>query len=163
MIVIRDMTKNDYDQKGYVHYKSWVETYDGLMDHRFLEKHTLEGCIMIANKYPENTIVAKSNHEIVGFASYNKSRDSDDNQGEISAIYVLKDYQRCGIGKALMDECIKRMNYFESVSVWVLYNNQEAIKWYEKYGFQKDGKTKSVKVMEDYCLDEIRMSMKINR
>lgn len=77
------------------------------------------------------------------------------------ALYVLKDYQKLGIGKALMNECIKRLASFEYVCVWVLHNNMQAIKWYENYGFTKDGKMKSVPVMNNYILDELRMSIRI--
>jgi ribosomal protein S18 acetylase RimI-like enzyme len=162
MILIRDMTETDYEQKGFIHYKCWLETYNGLMDSLYLEKHTLERCVKIAKTYPENTIIAEYNQKIVGFAAYNKSSDSDDNRGEVYAIYVLQDYQKLGIGKALMDECINRMTNYEYISVWVLYNNLKAIDWYYKYGFEMDSKTKLVKVMENYSLNEIRMSMKLS-
>lgn len=161
MIQIRDMVEMDYERKGYIHFRSWLETYVGLMESEYLGKHTLERCINIAKKYPENTLVAEYNKEIVGFAAYNKSSDSKDNRGEVYALYVLEDYQKLGIGKALMDECIKRLASFEYVSVWVLHNNMQAIKWYENYGFTKDGKTKSVSVMNNYSLDELRMSIRI--
>ena len=29
MILIRDMVEKDYEQKGYIHFKSWIETYKG--------------------------------------------------------------------------------------------------------------------------------------
>lgn len=159
MITIRDMVEKDYKRKGFIHYRSWLETYKGLMDSGYLEKHSLERCINIAKKYPENTVVAEFENEIVGFAAYNKSSDSDANRGEVYALYVLKDYQKLGIGKALMAECIKRLAKYEYVSVWVLHNNIHAIAWYENYGFTKDGKTKCVSVMDNYSLDEIRMSI----
>lgn len=161
MITIRDMVEKDYERKGYIHFRSWHETYDGLMDSGYLEKHSLERCINIAKKYPENTLVAEYKNEIVGFASYHKSRDSEDDRGEVSALYVLKDYQKLGIGKALMDECINRLATYEYISIWVLHNNMPAIAWYEHYGFRKDGKTKSVSLMDHYFLDETRMSMRI--
>jgi len=160
MIIIRDMVEQDYERKGYIHFRSWLETYDRLMDSGYLEKHSLERCINIAKKYPENTLVAEYKNEIVVFAAYNKSSDSDVNRGEVYALYVLKDYQKLGIGKALMDECIKRLVTYEYISVWVLHNNIPAIAWYENYGFAKDGKTKSLPVMDNYNLDEIRMSIR---
>lgn len=161
MILIRDTVEKDYERKGYIHFRSWFETYVGLMESEYLGKHTLERCINIAKKYPKNTLVAEYNKEIVGFKSYNKSSDSEDSRGEVCVLYVLKNYQKLSIGKALMDECIKRLASFEYVSVWVLHNNIQAIKWYENYGFTKDGKTKSVSVLNNYNLDELRMSIRI--
>ena len=161
MIIIRDMFEKDYERKAYIHFRSWIETYKGLMDARYLEKHSLERCINIAKKYPEHTLVAEYKNEIVGFAAYNKSSDSEDERGEVYALYVLKDYHKLGIGKALMDECIKRLASYKYMSVWVLHNNTQAILWYEHYGFKQDGKTKSVSVMDDYQLDELRMTLRI--
>ncbi len=158
MIIIRDMVEKDYERKGYIHYISWIETYKELMNPRYLEKHSLERCIDIARNYPENTLVAECEDKIVGFAAYNKSSDFEDDKGEVYALYVLKDYQKMGVGKALMDECIKRLASFKYVNVWVLHNNTQAILWYEKYGFIKDGKTKLVPVLEDYQLYELRMT-----
>ncbi|TNF09069.1 MAG: GNAT family N-acetyltransferase [Bacillota bacterium] len=156
-MIIRDMEEKDYIQKGYVHYQSWIETYTGLMDESFLAKHTLQKCVLLAQKYPENTLVAEVNSQIVGFASYGESRD-DSSRGEVVAIYVLKDYQQQGIGKQLMDECLKRLFNYQVIVVWVLHSNMHAISWYQTYGFLLDGHTKQVKVNENYQLDEVRMS-----
>jgi ribosomal protein S18 acetylase RimI-like enzyme len=60
-----------------------------------------------------------------------------------------------------MDECIKRLVTYEYISVWVLHNNLAAILWYEHYGFKMDGKSKSVSVMDDYQLDELRMTLRM--
>ena len=57
-----------------------------------------------------------------------------------------------------MDECIKRLASYKYVSVWVLHNNTKAILWYEKYGFKKDGKARSIPVLNNYQLDELRMT-----
>lgn len=158
-MLIRAIEERDYKEKGYVHYKSWIETYTGLMDASFLSKHTLDKCVQMAIKYPENNIVAEVDQHIVGFATYGKARDEDEETGEVIAIYVLKAYQRKGIGKALMDECLLRLSAYHKIIVWVLSTNQPSIDWYERYGFIKDGKTKSVKVMENYALDEIRLTL----
>lgn len=158
MIIIRDMNENDYEQKGFVHFQSWKETYKGLMEDRYLEKHTLDKCIQIAKKFPENTLVALHNQNVVGFAAYTDSIQHDGIYGEIKAIYVLKELQGIGIGYALMKECIKRLNQHRKIIVWVLHNNQKSIAWYLTFGFKIDGETKTQKVLEDYSLHELRMT-----
>lgn len=158
MFEIRDMNENDYAQKGYVHFQSWKETYKGLMDDRYLENHTLEKCIQIAKKYPENTLVANCEQKVVGFAAYSDLSINDRFYGEIKAIYVLKEYQNKGIGYSLMKECLKRLNYHKHIIVWVLDNNKKSIEWYLNFGFIVDGESKTVKVLEDYSLHEIRMT-----
>lgn len=158
MVYIRDMEENDHEGKGYVHYRSWVETYTGLMDERYLAKHTLERCVQIAKKHPEHTIIALDENTVVGFAAYNPSSDNQEDTGEVYAIYVLKAYQKRGIGKALMNECIRRLSGYQFVTVWVLSSNQPSIDWYQRYGFVMDGKTKRVNAMDDYFLEESRLT-----
>ena len=101
MIIIRDIVERDYERKGFIHFRSWLQTNDRLMDSRYLEKHSLEHCIIIAKKYPENTLVAEYKNEIVGFAAYNKSSDSDGDRKEVYALYVLK-----RLSKAWYRKCI---------------------------------------------------------
>lgn len=56
--IIKKMESEDeINGKGYVHYKSWHETYTGLIDMGYLERHTLEKCTAIAHKRLENIIV----------------------------------------------------------------------------------------------------------
>lgn len=57
-IIVREMENNDIEGKAYVHYKSWHETYTGIISDKYMEKVTYEKCLDITNKYPENTIVA---------------------------------------------------------------------------------------------------------
>lgn len=158
MVIIRNMSINDIEQKGYVHFKAWQETYKGLMDDRYLDNHTLEKCVQIAEKFPENTLVAVFDQKVVGFAAYTVTDYNDEKFGEIKAIYILKEYQNRGVGKALMRECLKRLIHNENIIVWVLKNNKKSIDWYSNFGFQIDGLCKEIKVLEDYCLNEIRLT-----
>jgi len=161
IIKITDMTEEHYEQKGYVHYQSWNETYTGLMNQEYLDKRTLERCISIARQYPQNTIVAILDNQVVGFAAYNKSSDNLDNTGEIYAIYVLQAFQKLGIGKSLLVECKKRLNEYQQISLYVLDKNYKAINWYESNGFNLDGHVKIEKTsIDNYSLTELRMIYK---
>lgn len=136
MIMIRLATSEDAEQKGRVHYNSWIETYTGLMNDAFLNNMSAEKCISFARKYPENTLVAIINNEIVGFASFGQCMDHGmEEYGEIIAIYVLKDYQKQGIGKMLMEACLKKLDYYDKYSLWVLNTNVNAISFYKKVWF----------------------------
>ena len=47
--IIKPMqTVDEIDGKGYVHYKSWQETYAGLIDAEYLKNMTEEKCKAIA-------------------------------------------------------------------------------------------------------------------
>ncbi|AUD62708.1 hypothetical protein BK010_03570 [Tenericutes bacterium MO-XQ] len=141
--IIRKATINDSNGKGYVHYKSWIETYTGLFPDEIMEKITLERSVKLAKEHPENTYVAIVDQKIVGFACYIESRDTDlKNAGEIMAIYILNDFKNMGIGKALMKVCYKELSIFNIIAVWVLESNKKAIGFYKSEGFKKDGYSK---------------------
>jgi hypothetical protein len=67
-LVIRKATYEDAEGKGYVHYRSWIETYTGLFPDDIMEKISLERSIKSAKEHPENTYVPIIDHKIVGFA-----------------------------------------------------------------------------------------------
>lgn len=136
---IREMRPEDYDQKGYVHWKCWQETYSGLMDERFLAKQTLEKCQAIARRWPGNTLVALLDGEIIGYGCFIRH---EDNQGEVSAIYLLKEAQGMGIGRNLMDALVEQLAGCSPITLWVLKGNDHAIGFYEHYGFRLDGTEK---------------------
>lgn len=141
--VIRKATYEDAEGKGYVHYKSWIETYTGLFPNDIMEKISLERSIKSAKEHPENTYVAIVNQKIIGFACYLETRDEDLNDtGEIMAIYVLKEYKNLGIGKELMKACYKELSHYNCIVLWVLECNEQAIGFYQSQGFVKDGRKK---------------------
>lgn len=54
--IIKPMESEDeINGKGYVHYKSWHETYTGLVDTAYMDRLTLEKCTDNAHKWPDNT------------------------------------------------------------------------------------------------------------
>lgn len=143
MIVrITTMTSEaDMDAKAYVHWKSWQETYDGIVDASFLETLTLEKFRERARRWPDNTLLAKTEDgETIGFAAYGESRDEDSEHcGEIFAIYVLQAYQKQQVGFALMNACVERLREYDKIAVWVFEKNDTALRFYERYGFVRDG------------------------
>ncbi len=139
--IIKPMESEDeINGKGYVHYKSWQETYTGLVDPAYLERHTLEKCINTAHKRPDNILVAKDGEKVVGFAGYGSYRDETlPEHGEVYAIYVLAEYQGKKIGYELMNAALDRLSNYKRVALWVLKGNDKAIRFYERYGFRFDG------------------------
>ena len=70
-----------------------------------------------------------------------RDEDTDDQTGEVSAIYLLPEFLSKGYGKKLMDFGIgrlKALGYTRAV-LWVLRDNPRARTFYEKYGFVPDG------------------------
>ena len=96
-VKIHPMRPEDTDGKGFVHWKSWQETYTGRMPEAFIARQTLEKCQEIARRWPENTLVVRLNGKIVGFSCYGTD---DSGAGEVFAIYLLKggDGVMAGVG-----------------------------------------------------------------
>ncbi len=133
-------SEEEIDGKGYVHYKSWHETYPGLIDAGYLEGITLEKCTAIARRWPENIIVAKDGERVIGFVGCGAYRDGTlPGHGEVFSIYVLQEYQGQKVGYELMSAALERLSDYRKVAVWVLKGNDRAIRFYERYGFRFDG------------------------
>jgi ribosomal protein S18 acetylase RimI-like enzyme len=67
--------------------------------------------------------------------------DLQNNGGEISAIYLLQNYRGVGLGKQFLKWGMERLKDFgfTTVVIWVLKENQKAIRFYEMQGFVHDG------------------------
>ena len=70
-IIIKPMeTDDEIRGKAYVHWKSWQESYAGIIDADYLSKLTLDGCEEKAFRWRDNLLVAKDGTRVVGFVGY---------------------------------------------------------------------------------------------
>ena len=125
------VSDSEMDEKGYVHYKSWQETYSGLMPDDYLKNLTLEKCVEMAHKFPQNTLLLKVDGKTVGFSCICKREDAT----EIIAIYLLKEYHGKRLGYELMKRTVSQLADNVPVVLWVLNGNEKAIRFYKKFGF----------------------------
>ncbi len=139
--VIKPMeTLAETDGKGYVHFKSWQETYSGLVDAAYLRDVTEEKCVKIAREWPDNLLVAKDGERVIGFAGYGPYRDDTlPGCGEVYALYVLASYHGQRVGYELMNAAFEKLAAFKTIALWVLKGNKRAIRFYQRYGFRPDG------------------------
>ncbi len=141
LIIKEAKTKEELDGKAFVHYTAWKETYTGLMPEEILARRSLEGCRQTAHKFPEHTLVAIKDGEVVGFACYlPEVREPASRQGasEIVALYVLEKHQGSGIGTALLNKCLELLSG-KPVLLFVLEGNQKALNFYRRKGFVLTG------------------------
>ncbi|HCN60414.1 GNAT family N-acetyltransferase [Mammaliicoccus fleurettii] len=142
-MIIRNKKESDIESIAKVHYESWVTTYKGIVPDSYLDSLSLESYIEKHHMFNAPCIVAEVDGKVVGFLMYSKDKDEDTSNkcGEIMVIYLLQEYQHKGIGTLLMNEAEKRMkSEFDQLSLWVLEDNIPTVKFYEKMGFEKDGK-----------------------
>lgn len=126
-----------------VHVDTWKTTYRGLVSDKILDAMTYESDMNSfgANRLnpPEGqaTFVAVSEvGQVVGFATSGPNLESDlEFEGELGAVYILREHQRRGIGTALVKEAVRHLIGLghSSIIVWVLAKSPYR-RFYEKLG-----------------------------
>ena len=142
-IIIKKMeTDDEIKGKAYVQYKAWHEAYPGIVDPEALEKLTLEKCEEIAFRYRDGLIVAKDKDHVIGFVGYGNREEEPSDMGEVFSLYVLKEYYGKGVGKRLMEAALIELKEYPQICLWVLKENERAIRFYHKCGFTESGEEK---------------------
>lgn len=88
--------------------KSWLWTFENL---------NVDEKIFVAEDMAGN---------IVGFSNGGRRRNNEfEHDGELFAIYLLKDYQRIGLGKKLFNSVVESLkdNGYIKMMLWVLKDN----------------------------------------
>jgi ribosomal protein S18 acetylase RimI-like enzyme len=146
--VIRTASFADARDLASMHVASWRETYLGMVPDAVLSSLSVDGRaamweqILRAPTTVGSTLVYLADIEgkIVGFGSCGSQRTEvlkeKGYDGEISAIYVLKAFQRHAIGTRLLYALAADLSKrgFGSASLWVLRDNAPARRFYERYG-----------------------------
>jgi ribosomal protein S18 acetylase RimI-like enzyme len=164
-VPIRRAVLSDARAIAEVQVSSWKAAYHGLMPQTLLDNLQVDArqerweSILADNA--SRTFVFEADGSVVGFAGIDATTDEDsdkENVGEIRAIYLAPNVWRKGYGRRLVDTAIEslRLQGFAEVTLWVLHNNQRAIKFYESLGFQPDGTTKIDVRENNVQLHEVR-------
>ncbi len=154
MFRIRYANIKDARTLGEIHSKSWKVAYKGIVPDEILKNITVEKRQAYFEKaltenWEEDAIIFKDN-DAVGLICIGKCRDADktDTCGEIGGIYLLPEYWNMGIGSELINWGINELGKrnFSKVILWVLEENINARKFYEKVGFKHDGTVKEITI-----------------
>ena len=141
-IIIRDIKRQDIPEVVDIQINGWKTAYKGIIDDKYLDTMSKEERIEKRQKdYKLNGfIVAELNGEIVGFCRYvdnnNFSKEIEDFDCELLAIYVKPDLKYNGIGTKLFqyvkNEFIKKEK--SKMILWCLKDNESSKKFYAKMG-----------------------------
>ena len=140
-VSIRQAVPADAEQLAHLHIDVWDDAYTGLMPQGILDdrrekvaERVQRWLEILAQDRP--TWVAEDSEGLIGFASSGPARDNDmDGTLELWALYVRAAYWGTGVGYALFEIAVgDRAAY-----LWVLADNERAIKFYERQGFRLDG------------------------
>ena len=134
---IREMSVSDIPAVQNVAKLSWHDTYEGIIPRHIQENFLdmaystsmLEKRLSMTHMY-----VAEYSGKVTGFANFSKP----DNQhiSELTAIYILPDYQRLGIGLALLEYGISKLEKVRNIDVIVEKANIKGYNFYKKLGFE---------------------------
>jgi ribosomal protein S18 acetylase RimI-like enzyme len=149
----------DADTLGAMHVQAWRETYADLVPQRVLDAldpvsrgRRWREAIGIGTR----VFLVRDAGAIVGFGACGPPSGADlPYAGEIGALYVLRQAQRRGIGRALMDAmaCDLAAAGRGNAALWVLHGNIPAQRFYEALGGRKvDERTR---MRDDWTLHEV--------
>jgi ribosomal protein S18 acetylase RimI-like enzyme len=148
--LIRTARIEDAPRLASMHVASWRETYVGILPDAMLAALSVERRtamweqIMRSPASSDSTAVylASVDEELVGFGSCGGQRTDSLRAGgyggEVGAIYVLRAFQRRGIGARLLGSMASDLitRGLTAASLWVLRDNPVARRFYERHGAQ---------------------------
>lgn len=105
-------------------------------------------------------IIALVDGETVGMAHLVPGKFEKNNHVGFLGISILKDFRRMGVGTAMMDylmDWARQQKRLEKISLSVFSTNEAAIKLYNKFGFEIEGRSKRQYKMEGRYIDELIM------
>ena len=146
MTTIRSATPDDAGIIATIHVEAWRVAYRGIVPDEFLDSLSIDGrestWRQILSSRHESVWVAQESETIVGWISAAASRDADAGAatGEIWAVYVAPGRWRKGVGRALCETAERHLHLggFIEVTLWVLKDNERAVKFYQSSGFVLD-------------------------
>ena len=133
----------DAEAIAHVHVQSWVETYEGIVPAEYLASLNEAERVPLWQDWLTQDIslfVAEIKGEVVGFAGGGAIRESvEAYDSELYTLYLLKEAQGRGIGKALLGAVMHALGKkgYATMLVWVLEDNP-AVKFYQRMGAKRE-------------------------
>lgn len=152
MVLVRAASPDDLGAIVDVHVRAWREGYRGLIDQDYLDGMRPEDWAGRFRTAPADlsgpfTLVAVTDGAVCGHVTIGRSRDDDiAASGEVWAVYVDPGHWGAGVGRALMDAAGHRLAQagYERAFLWTLSANERARRFYERVGWQPDGRQRTI-------------------
>jgi GNAT superfamily N-acetyltransferase len=149
MIDINIARPEEAERIAQVHRASWHETYDGILPVETIEAMINAGEKQQINHFRETAMGHKPEHmllvarndegEVIGFCD----ALNGDKIGEVRAVYILREYQKHGIGSMFMKKMTEFLRNCEEVYIDLLRENIPAVRFFEHHGFAFTGNSES--------------------
>lgn len=141
--MIRKAKLDDSEEIAKVQVATWRTTYQGIIPDDYLDSMVWEDRVSIWKRLISSQLVYVAENQynhIIGFCNVGQGSKEEypDFEGELYAFYILKEYQRNGIGKELFIRAIEDLKDIGicSLIVKVLEENQSKY-FYESLGAEK--------------------------
>ena len=140
LLDIRRANPQDAAQIASAHEASWRHAYNGMLPHRALNRMiTRRGVEWWQQAINRSTVilVAEVANKIAGYTTLGVNRvEALCHDGEVYELYMRPEYQGVGLGTGLFlgarEELQRR--HLKGTVVWVLADNQQAIRFYKNAG-----------------------------
>ncbi|WP_329468122.1 GNAT family N-acetyltransferase [Streptomyces sp. NBC_01431] len=165
-IAVREMREADVEAVSAIRLAGWRSAYAGIVPPSYLDAMTVEGDVgrrrtWFANPSRKSTelvaVDAGAPGGWISFGPYRGQLPGAERAGEIYAFYVRPEMIGQGIGRALLAQAHTRMaaQRLQASALWVLGDNQQGRRFYERAGYEADGGTQD-DVYDDTTLTELR-------
>ncbi|MBW8310101.1 MAG: GNAT family N-acetyltransferase [Candidatus Paracaedibacteraceae bacterium] len=140
-MIIRPTTTNDHETIVNIAIQGWRHAYASILPATILDNldpdQRLSARKSWFNHPEKHSFVAEIKNQIVGFCDFGISKQPELAEGEIYAIYVLKDFYNKGIGRVLMTAAFNflQQNKVKDCIVVAFAENTPALIFYERLGF----------------------------
>ena len=135
--IIHEMVKEDTKQVKYAAKKSWNTTYEGIIPIE-IQENFLKGAYndeMMERRLEHSLmLIAEVKNTIAGFANFTPVNEQ--RQTELSAIYLLPEYQGKGIGLSLLNTGIEKLKDVKEIHLDVEKENTIGTTFYKAKGFR---------------------------
>ncbi len=134
---------SDAESISNIYAASWKVAYRGMLPQKYLDELRSDFWTLAFHNWLDNNTLKAAlfyeNSVPVGCIAFGKSRDDRvANWGEIVALYIHPECFRKGYGQKLLRTALLAMNEegFTNCFLWVLRENINARRFYEKNGFR---------------------------
>ena len=144
MVIRKTNEQDDLKEISHIYEESWKWAYKGIIPQNFLDSIAEGKWIGHLKKNEMTSFAAELNGTIIGTASVCRSRfECFADYGEIVSIYFLPEFTGRGYGTLLIERTLDELRSmgFEKAFLWVLEDNLNARRFYEKNGFVKADKS----------------------
>ncbi|WP_123970732.1 GNAT family N-acetyltransferase [Streptomyces sp. TLI_185] len=150
------MTLADCERVAEIRVGGWQSAYRGIIPQSYLDAMSMrEDAERRRTRFLESNaevvnLVAEQGGEIVGWVCHGPYRVGEVRTGELElyALYVAPESYGLGVGRALIEESVRRCTAagHARMHLWVLKENARARRFYERSGFHPDGAEESFAV-----------------